>query len=223
MVLSVVMAVLGLALTSYSQYGPQGVGWEGASHPDEVFPWFIAHSLPVGVRGLVVAGLLSAAMSSIDSGINSLSAVVTVDFHQRFRAAAGDRRPALWVAKLVTLLAGLLAILMAFGMQLIQGNLYEVMNKSTGGLPGTLGMIVLAGVLLPRCGPRSVLAGAAVSMVCGWLITFSSELFGQPWGISFMWIIPGGCVSGLLAAAILSWIFPDPGRRAAVISSTDPT
>ena len=74
-------------------------------------------------------------------------------------------------------------------------------------------MIVLAGVLLPRCGPRSVLAGAAVSMVCGWLITFSSELFGQAWGISFMWIIPGGCVSGLLAAAILSWIFPEPGRE----------
>ena len=213
LVLSVVMAVLGLALTSYSQYGPQGVGWEGASHPDEVFPWFIAHSLPVGVRGLVVAGLLSAAMSSIDSGINSLSAVVTVDFHQRFRGAGGDHRPALWVAKLVTLLAGLLAVVMAFGMQSIQGNLYEVMNKSTGGLPGTLGMIVLAGVLLPRCGPRSVLAGAAVSMVCGWLITFSSELFGQAWGISFMWIIPGGCVSGLLAAAILSWIFPEPGRE----------
>lgn len=210
MVLSVVMAVLGLALTSYSQYGPQGAGWDGASHADEVFPWFIAHSLPVGVRGLVVAGLLSAAMSSIDSGINSLSAVVTVDFHQRFRGG-GNRWPALWVAKMVTLLAGLLAILMAFGMRMIQGNLYEVMHKSTGGLPGTLGMIVLAGVLLPRCGPRSVLAGAAVSMVCGWLIAFSREIFGQPWGISFMWIIPGGCVSGLLVAAILSRIFPEAG------------
>ena len=196
-----------MALTSYSQYGPQGAGWEGASHADEVFPWFIAHSLPVGVRGLVVAGLLSAAMSSIDSGVNSLSAVVTVDFHQRFRSG-GDGRPALWVAKVVTLLAGMLAIFMAFGMQWIQGNLYEVMNKSTGGLPGTLGMIVLSGVLLPRCGPRSVLAGAAVSMICGWLITFSRELFGQPWGISFMWIVPGGCVSGLAVAAILSRIFP---------------
>ena len=212
LVFTVVMAVLGLALTSYSQYGLQGAGWEGASDPDKVFPWFIAHSLPVGVRGLVVAGLLSAAMSSIDSGINSLSAVVTVDFYQRFFGKKRGKQPALWVAKLVTLLAGLLAIVMAFVMQLIQGNLFEVMNKSTGGLPGTLGMIVLAGVLLPRCGPVLVLVGAAVSMICGWLITFSSEIFGQPWGISFMWIIPVGCVSGLLVTAILSLIFPAQER-----------
>ena len=160
-----------------------------------------------------MAGLLSAAMSSIDSGINSLSAVVTVDFHQRFRSGR-DRRPALWVAKLVTLLAGLLAILMAFGMQLIQGNLYEVMNKSTGGLPGTLGMIVLAGVLLPRCGPRSVLAGAAVSMVCGWLITFSSEIFGEGLG-RFVYVdYPRGLCFRLGRSRRPFLDLSDPGRNA---------
>tara|TARA_B100000809_G_scaffold251750_1_gene285625 strand:+ start:2514 stop:4019 length:1506 start_codon:yes stop_codon:yes gene_type:complete len=206
--LTIVTAILGLALTSYAEYGPDGAQWSGPSDADEVFPWFIAHSLPVGVRGLVVAGLLAAAMSSIDSGINSLSAVVTVDFYERFFRKDDDDRPALWVAKLVTLLAGMLSVVMAFVMQLIQGNLYEVMNKSTGGLPGTLGMIVLAAVLLPRCGPAAVLAGAAVSMICGWLITYSPELFGPQWGISFMWIIPGGCVSGLLVAGVLSVLFP---------------
>ena len=50
---------------------------------------------------------------------------------------------------------------------------------------------------------RTVLVGAAASMICGWLIAYSGELFGATWGISFMWIIPGGCVSGLLVAAIL--------------------
>ncbi len=80
----------------------------------------------------------------------------------------------------------------------------RTLMSTFGGLPGTLGMIVLAGVLPPRCGPSLVLVGAAVSMICGWLITFSSEIFGEPRGISFMWIIPAGCVSGLLVTAITS-------------------
>lgn len=207
-ILTIVMAMLGLALTSFSQYGLENnAAWVAPLDADKKFPWFIADRLPVGVRGLVVAGLLSAAMSSIDSGINSISAVVTVDFYQRFSKTAGEQ-PTLWVAKLVTLLAGGLSIVMAFVMQIIPGNLFEVMNKSTGGLPGTLGMIVLAAVLLPRCGTVVVLIGAAVSMTCGWLITYSPQFFGVSWGISFMWIIPGSCVSGLLVAVVLSAIFP---------------
>ena len=214
--LLVVTSVLALALTSYSQYSLQGAAWSGPSEADKIFPWFIAHSLPVGVRGLVIAGLLAAAMSSIDSGINSLSAVVTVDIYQRFFRTDGDDRPALWVAKLVTLLAGLLSVVMAYAMHFLHDehrNLFEVMNKSTGGLPGTLGMIVLAAILLPRCGSATLLAGAAVSMTCGWLITFSAELFGAHWGISFMWIIPAGCVSGLLVTAVLTLIFPDSRQK----------
>jgi len=207
-VLTAVMAVLGLALSSYAQYGPQGTGWSGPSEPDKIFPWFIANALPVGVRGLVVAGLLAAAMSSIDSGINSVAAVVTIDFYQRFFGQEGEERSALWVAKVVTLLSGALAVGMAFLIQLIEGNLFEIMNKSFGAFPGTLGMIMLAAITLPRCGPRVVLVAAAVSTICGWLVTFSAELFGEPWGISFMWITPTACMSGLLVAAVLSLILP---------------
>lgn len=216
LLLTIVLATLGLALTSYAQYSPQGFGWEGPSNPDKVFPWFIAHSLPVGVRGIVVAGLLSAAMSSIDSGINSLSSVVTVDFYERFLKTNVNNWSTLRVAKLVTLFSGGLSIAMAFVMQLIEGNLFEVMNKSTGGLPGTLGMILLAGILLPRCGSNLVLVGASVSMIFGWLITYSAEIFGQQWGISFMWIIPGGCISGLLVVSILSWILPTKCRETCI-------
>ena len=214
LVLTAVMGVFALALTSFSQWGLENhAAWRAPSEADRIFPWFIADRLPVGVRGLVVAGLLSAAMSSIDSGINSISAVVTVDFYQRFVSKTETHRPILWVAKSVTLAAGGLSIIMAFVMQAIPGNLYEVMNKSTGGLPGTLGMIVLAAVLLPRCGTGPVLVGAAVSMVCGWLITYSDVFFGEQWGISFMWIIPAGCVSGFLVAALLSMIFPAPKKE----------
>ena len=49
------------------------------SQADKLFPHFIAKDLPPVVTGLVVSGLLAAAMSSIDSGINSITAVVTTD------------------------------------------------------------------------------------------------------------------------------------------------
>ena len=44
---------------------------------DKLFPRFIAYHLPVGASGLVVAAMFAAAMSSIDSGVNSITAVVT--------------------------------------------------------------------------------------------------------------------------------------------------
>jgi len=54
-------------------------------HPIDVFPHFIRHVLPRGLAGLVVAALFSAAMSSLDSGINSVSSVVITDYYRRLR------------------------------------------------------------------------------------------------------------------------------------------
>ena len=52
---------------------------------DRIFPLFIANQLPAGVAGLVIAGIFSASMSSLDSSMHSVSTVVTVDFYKRFR------------------------------------------------------------------------------------------------------------------------------------------
>ena len=73
-----VLALCGIALFSY---------YRGSlpATPDKVFPHFITHQLPRGVAGLVVAALCAAAMSSLDSGMNSLSTVFTVDFYRRLR------------------------------------------------------------------------------------------------------------------------------------------
>jgi Na+/proline symporter len=73
-----VLALVGIALFSY-------YAGELPATPDKVFPHFITHQLPRGLAGLVVAALFAAAMSSLDSGMNSLSTVVTVDFYRRLR------------------------------------------------------------------------------------------------------------------------------------------
>jgi len=87
------LAALGLALLAYFQANPHKLPdgqtiYEGA---DLLFTRFIAVGLPPGFAGLVVAGLLAAAMSSLSAGINASCSVVTADFIDRFGLRRGLR------------------------------------------------------------------------------------------------------------------------------------
>ena len=56
----------------------------GLRKAEEVLPYFIIHHLPKGITGLVLAAIVAAAMSSLDSSINSISTVATSDIYRRF-------------------------------------------------------------------------------------------------------------------------------------------
>ncbi|MFQ5737934.1 MAG: sodium:solute symporter [Acidobacteriota bacterium] len=64
--------------------------YPGLARPDLVFPTLISNLLPVGLKGLMLAGLLAAIMSSIDSTLNSASTLVTMDFVRKWKPRAGD-------------------------------------------------------------------------------------------------------------------------------------
>ncbi len=74
---------------------------------DQIFPLFIANQLPTGVAGLLVAGIFSATMSSLDSSMHSVSTVLTVDFYQRFSKGRQDRQSFSFARKM-TVLVGIL-------------------------------------------------------------------------------------------------------------------
>jgi solute:Na+ symporter, SSS family len=79
-------------------------------HPNDIYPALVGHVLPVGIKGLVIAGLLAALMSSLSSTFNSCSTLVTFDLYRRFRPAAGDRE-LIFVGRLAvigTMLAGII-------------------------------------------------------------------------------------------------------------------
>ncbi len=61
------------------------------SEPDKALPTMIASFLPTGVRGLVLAGLLAALMSSLSSVFNSCSTLFTIDFYKKWKPAAAER------------------------------------------------------------------------------------------------------------------------------------
>ncbi len=90
----VVLTLVGLSLKGYFQTCPQQLpaGTTVANSADSLFPYFISHQLPIGISGLVVSGMFAAAMSSVDSGVNSITAVVLTDFVDRFRGRQSRRQ-----------------------------------------------------------------------------------------------------------------------------------
>jgi SSS family solute:Na+ symporter len=80
--------------------------------PDQVLPYFVLTHIPVGVAGLVIASVIAAAMSSLDSGVNSISTVVVIDLLKAHLARGRSDRFYLQAARLV---AGAAIALMTFG------------------------------------------------------------------------------------------------------------
>ena len=74
----------------------------GIENPDTVFPTLITELLPVGLKGLMLAGLVAAIMSSVDSTLNSASTLITMDFVKKFRPLTSDQQLA-WIGRITTL------------------------------------------------------------------------------------------------------------------------
>ena len=190
---------------------------------DKVFPWFIAHILPPGVSGLLLAALFAAAMSSISSGISSISTVLMVDFEHVFARGLGPdaqvRR-----AKLMGVFIGAVAIGISFLQKMIQGNFMEVAQKINGFFIAPLAALFIMAFFMKRCNRQ----GAWVSIVVGFLvaafISYYTEITTwyhtsylhradyEPVYMSFTFILPVALAASLLSAYIVSLFFPAPEK-----------
>ncbi len=99
---------IGTALFAYYQTVPDPA--VAGLDADQVFPHFIVTQIPVGVAGLIIASVLAAAMSSLDSSINAVSTVTVVDILRRVVAPGRSDRFYLAAARIIAVAAGLLMI-----------------------------------------------------------------------------------------------------------------
>ena len=72
-----------------------------ASGTDSILPWFIIRELPIGVAGLVVAGIFAAAQSTISASMSSVASVIVTDFYRRMFNGVTEYRSFI-LAKVVT-------------------------------------------------------------------------------------------------------------------------
>jgi solute:Na+ symporter, SSS family len=162
---------------------------------DAIYPTFVIHQLPAGLAGLVVAGILAAAMSSHASAVNSLASASTLDFYAPL-TGRHDPTHLLWVGRWLTLFwtAVLVAGAMAFRDQntpVVQLAL-SITSLTWGGLLGTY---VLGG-LWPRARQRDVIIAIVADLLIMTPVVLGAVIprFPLRWlpGLAWPWYVPLG-------------------------------
>lgn len=143
---------------------------------DSVFPLFITNHLPPGVAGLVIAGIFSASMSSLDSSMHSVSTVVTVDYYQRFSKTYTDIK-GLKLAKYTTLIVGVLGTIIACLMAAFPvKSIFFFFQEVIGLFGSAIAGIFFLGIFIKKANWKGTLAGAILSVVVLALVKYNTPL-----------------------------------------------
>ena len=201
----ILLAILGLALMAFFVNKPHLIPGrmnltEGA---DLLFTHFIVIGLPNGFSGLVVAGLMAAAMSSLSSGINSSCLVISRDFIARFRKRQIEETVQVRLAQLISLCIGFIIVLLSLVIGNVSGNLLEVTHKTVNLLVAPLFVPFFMAMFIRIATPAGTFIGAIASALVAAMISFSEEIFTVT--IPFLWIIPGSFTAGVIISILISF------------------
>jgi len=132
---------------------------------DAVFPHFILTELPIGLVGLIIAALMAAAISSLDSDLNCLAAVGVDDFYKKIKPDSTDAER-VRVGKWLVVISGIGAILVALiyvaaGNKGVLATVFALYAIFSGGIAG----MFLLGLFLPRVGKKALYVGIGVCVV----------------------------------------------------------
>ncbi len=169
--------------------------------PDEIFPTFILESLPAGVSGLVIASILSVAMSSEASAINSLASAMTLDLYGPLSGRGADNDHMLRAGKFFTLVAGITLIIGAICFQFIQQGTpvvviaLQIASFTYGGLLGGF----LLGVLSKRATQSDAILGMSVALVAMTTLWALQQFGRMPRVVDALWF---SLIGSLLTVAI---------------------
>ena len=210
------LLVLGLSLFAYVKMNPGFLpaGKNIFDSADTVFPQFIVHGFPTGIAGLVLAGLLAAAMSSLSSGINSSSLSVVNDFILRLSKRTMSEAQKVKLATLISFLIGVVIVMLSLIIGSIKGNLLELTFKTVNMLVAPLFIPFFMAMFVRIAKPTATFIGTLLSGVSAIIVSFSQELFGI--NISFLWIMPISFVVGVVVSYGLS-LFPFEESKEMVI------
>ncbi len=144
------------------------VGPDGHALKDEsqsAFPLMVAYILPVGVRGVVVAGLLAALMSSLSGVFNASSTLFTMDLYQKLRPRASQHQ-LVWMGRIATVAMVVVGLMW---IPVIQGakGLYHYLQSVQGYLAPPIFVVFFLGVFMKRLNGKGCLAALIVGFLLG--------------------------------------------------------
>lgn len=134
--------------------------------PDQALPALVGAILPIGLRGLVVAGLLAALMSSLSSVFNSTSTLVTIDVYKKLKPNASERRLVLVGQISTAALVGLGFLWIPF-MKSVSGQLYQYLQSVQAYISPPIAAVFLIGILWQRVNAFGAMASLLTGFVLG--------------------------------------------------------
>jgi len=201
-----IFLVVGLLL--YTHYGGASLEQLGVVRSDEIFPKFIIEGLPPGVSGLIIAGLLAAALSTLAGSMSSMSSSLMLDLYKPIAGTTLSADKELRISRILTggtalLLVGAAVFFMNTSQTVVELAL-SIASFTYGGLLGTF----LLGVLFKKPTQEDAIAG----FVAGILVMISVISLKL---VAWTWFTLIGVAVTLLVGTLLSRLggrTPTPAR-----------
>jgi len=193
---SMVQSALGAKNLAEAQKGTNLIGWlkildmplfilpgilcfilfPNLAEPEEAYATMVVNLFPQGLVGLIMAVLIAALVSTIDSALNSLSTIFTLDIYKKRHPNMGDRE-VIFTGRVTTLVASAAGVLIALGISQMKGDLFMLFQSILGFLAPPMAAIFLVGILWKKATPSSanlvLTLGSAISFTVGAMALFN--------------------------------------------------
>ncbi len=165
-----------IGTTLFAFYSPEGhLLPPSINKGDQVFPYFIATQVPIVLKGLIIAAIVAAAMSTVDSALNCSATVALLDFHKRFFRKEISEKESVFFLRLMTVVWGIIGT--CFALLMIQAksalDVWWQISGIFGG--GILGLFLLSMFGIPLRLWQGLVAIAASVLFITWA-TFARDL-----------------------------------------------
>jgi Na+/proline symporter len=175
----------------------EAAGDERYTDVNYVFPTFITTQMPIGLVGLMIAAIFSAAMSASAGELNALATATVIDFYRRHFVKDATDGHYLAVSKVATMAWGLFACVVAL-YAANQGSLIEVVNRYGSFFYGSILGVFMLAVLTRRATPAGAFWGLIAGMAVVLAVAFGTR-------IEFLWHNLIGAVVVVVVGLALSW------------------
>ncbi len=197
---SMVQSVLGAKSLKQGQMGANFTGWlkildvalfiipgmacfilfPDLKNPDEAYMTMVTQLFPHGMTGLVMAVLIAALVSTIDSALNSLSTVFTMDIFVKKHRPNATNKEIIKVGRLVTVMGAIISIILTLAIDSIKGlNLFDVFQAILGFIAPPMSVVFLFGVLWRKTTTKA----ANITLFWGTVLSLGT-------GVFYLWIFP---------------------------------
>ena len=203
LIAQLLLGTVGIAMIAFFMKNPHYLpaGNDINAQADLLFPRFILVGLPVGLSGLIVAGIFAAAMSSLSSGLNSTSSVISEDLLKRFNPKHSTSEKSLKKVKIISIVVGVFTLLLSIAVSKVEGNLYDIIVKVVNLFVTPLFVLFFLALFVSFTTARGTLFGGIFSLVIAIAVAFFGFI-----GIEVLFITPTSLVAGIVGGVVVSYV-----------------